>query len=59
MTFHLKNLFVCGAFLLVLLLAVEARAGNVSPAFVWAGMAGVVAVEAALFFGILGRPRTR
>ena len=60
MTFHPKNLLVFGAFMAALILAVSARAGQISTSFAAAGIAGIVAIEAALFFGLFaGRSRTR
>jgi len=60
MTFHPKNLFVFAASIAAVALAASARAGHISTAFAVVGVAGVVAVEAALFFGLFaGRSRTR
>jgi hypothetical protein len=60
MTFHPKNLLVFAAFIAALALAASARAGHVSTSVAMVGVAGVVAIEAALFFGLFaGRRRTR
>ena len=59
MTFHPKNLLVFVAFMAALILAASARAGHISTSFAVVGVAGIVAIEAALFFGLFaGRRRT-
>ena len=60
MTIHPKNLLVFAAFMAALVLAASARAGHISTSFAVLGVAAVVAVEAALFFGpFAGHSRTR
>ena len=59
MAFHPKNLFLFMAVIAVLMLGASARAGTLSPALAGFGFVGIVAIEAALFFGLFaGRRRT-
>ena len=59
MTFHPRSLLLFAAFAAVLLLAANARAGHIAAPLAAIGIVGIVAVEAALFFGLFtGRRRT-
>jgi hypothetical protein len=51
MTFNPRALWASAAFVAVLLLAVNARAGRVDMRFVLAGIAAIVVIEALVIFG--------
>jgi hypothetical protein len=60
MTFYPQGLLVFAAFVAVLLLAANARAGHIHTSLAIVGVAAIVAVEACLFLGLFtGRRRTR
>jgi hypothetical protein len=55
MTFYPKGLLLFVAFAAVVIIAANARAGHIAPAFAVAGIVAILAVEATLFFGLLSR----
>jgi hypothetical protein len=60
MTFYPRGILAFVAFVAVLILAVNARAGRIDTTFAIVGAIAILAIEAALFWGIVsGRTRTR
>jgi hypothetical protein len=56
MTFYPKGLLMLVAFAAIVILAVNARAGNITAAFAVVGIAAILAIEVAGLFA--GRKRT-
>jgi len=60
MTFYPKGVLLFVAFAAVIIIAANARAGHIAPAFAVAGIVAILAVEAVLFFGLVsGRKNPR
>jgi len=56
-TFYPKGLLISAGFAGVLILAVNARAGNIDPRFFTVGSIAILIVEVVMFFGPLTRRR--
>jgi glucan phosphoethanolaminetransferase (alkaline phosphatase superfamily) len=60
MKFYPKGMLLFAAFAAVVILAANARAGHIDPSFAVVGIVAIVAIEAALFFGLFsGRKQMR
>jgi len=60
MTFYAKGLLVFVAFVAVVVLAANARAGHIDMSFAMIGIVAILVVEASLFFGLFtGRKQMR